>query len=363
MANIPKKIANIYWQATEIYANALSECKEDLILEYIKQRGFDKDFFAQYNIGLSPYNKTKSFLYENLITSNKLEPIELLETGLIKINKDKRLLEDYFGSRRLIFPVFENGSIKGFSSRTIFNNVMPKYKTLKYGTIGIYNGNLVKYNPKNLYICEGAIDCLSMLRMGFNAIGILGIENIGLEHQDIFLGFDNNIIILFDNDSNNAGFDAIFRVAKILNSFGLGNISYKQLPKKNDQKKIDVNAFMINEGQFSAKIKISELPAINIDPIFIHKSNNTDTKYNKSKIVEPEITSVVSKFVELKQEGPLKYRGQCPFPGHNDSTPSFIVYENTNTYKCFGCGKFGGPINFLMEFYGTDYKGAISHLC
>ncbi|MEO5905410.1 MAG: DNA primase, partial [Saprospiraceae bacterium] len=52
--------------------------------------------------------------------------------------------------------------------------------------------------------------------------------------------------------------------------------------------------------------------------------------------------------------------GLCPF--HHEKTPSFSVSPTRNIYKCFGCGKGGDSVNFVMEHEGYDYPEAIRHL-
>ncbi|WP_315824643.1 CHC2 zinc finger domain-containing protein [Paraflavitalea speifideaquila] len=55
---------------------------------------------------------------------------------------------------------------------------------------------------------------------------------------------------------------------------------------------------------------------------------------------------VVGSFVKLKKRG-TNYIGLCPF--HNEKSPSFSVSPSKEIYKCFGCGKSGNSISFLME--------------
>ncbi|MFA8433967.1 MAG: DNA primase [Marinifilaceae bacterium] len=72
-----------------------------------------------------------------------------------------------------------------------------------------------------------------------------------------------------------------------------------------------------------------------------------------------EITEVVSDFVTLKKRG-VNYLGLCPF--HNEKTPSFTVSPSKGIYKCFGCGKGGNSVNFIMEHEHLDYVGALKYL-
>lgn len=72
-----------------------------------------------------------------------------------------------------------------------------------------------------------------------------------------------------------------------------------------------------------------------------------------------EIMDVVGNFVKLKRRG-TNYLGLCPF--HNEKTPSFTVSPAKEIFKCFGCGKSGNLISFLMEHEKYSYVEAIRWL-
>lgn len=71
------------------------------------------------------------------------------------------------------------------------------------------------------------------------------------------------------------------------------------------------------------------------------------------------IVDVVSEFVTLKRSG-SGYKGLCPF--HNEKTPSFIVSPARGTCHCFGCGKGGTPVSFIMEHEQLTYPEALRWL-
>lgn len=71
------------------------------------------------------------------------------------------------------------------------------------------------------------------------------------------------------------------------------------------------------------------------------------------------IVDVVSEFVTLRKSG-ANYKGLCPF--HNEKTPSFIVTPSRNTCHCFGCGKGGTPVTFIMEHEQITYPEALRWL-
>ena len=71
------------------------------------------------------------------------------------------------------------------------------------------------------------------------------------------------------------------------------------------------------------------------------------------------IVEVVSEFVTLRRSG-ANYQGLCPF--HNEKTPSFYVSPARGTCHCFGCGKGGNPISFIMEHEQMTYPEALRWL-
>ena len=72
-----------------------------------------------------------------------------------------------------------------------------------------------------------------------------------------------------------------------------------------------------------------------------------------------QIVDVVQEFVPLKRRG-VNYLGLCPF--HNEKTPSFTVSPSKEIFKCFGCGKVGNAVNFIMEHEHLSYPEALKYL-
>lgn len=69
-----------------------------------------------------------------------------------------------------------------------------------------------------------------------------------------------------------------------------------------------------------------------------------------------DIVEIVGEFVKLKKRG-VNYLGNCPF--HNEKSPSFTVSPSKEIYKCFGCGKSGNAIGFVMEHEKYGYVEAL----
>ena len=76
-------------------------------------------------------------------------------------------------------------------------------------------------------------------------------------------------------------------------------------------------------------------------------------------IARTDLVDLVSESVRLTKKG-NSYWGCCPF--HSEKTPSFHVVPDRQIYKCFGCGKGGGAINFVMELENLPYRDAVAVL-
>lgn len=71
------------------------------------------------------------------------------------------------------------------------------------------------------------------------------------------------------------------------------------------------------------------------------------------------IEEVIGDYISLKKRG-VNLLGLCPF--HTEKTPSFTVSPTKGIYKCFGCGKSGNAVNFLMEHEHLSYPDALRYL-
>ena len=71
------------------------------------------------------------------------------------------------------------------------------------------------------------------------------------------------------------------------------------------------------------------------------------------------IVDVVSDFVTLKKRG-VNYIACCPF--HNEKTPSFVVSPSKGVFKCFGCGKAGNAVTFVMEHEHMSFVDALKYV-
>ena len=76
-------------------------------------------------------------------------------------------------------------------------------------------------------------------------------------------------------------------------------------------------------------------------------------------LARADLVDIVGRYVQLKKGG-ANFMGLCPF--HGEKSPSFSVSPGKQFYHCFGCGKNGNAIGFLMEHAGMSFVEAVSDL-
>jgi DNA primase len=75
--------------------------------------------------------------------------------------------------------------------------------------------------------------------------------------------------------------------------------------------------------------------------------------------IHADLVRIVSKYV-LLEESRRHLKGRCPF--HKDLTTSLLVYTEKNVFQCFGCGKGGGPVEFVMAIENKSREDAIQQI-
>lgn len=80
----------------------------------------------------------------------------------------------------------------------------------------------------------------------------------------------------------------------------------------------------------------------------IMPSRQIDYQALKDRI---DITDYIGRYVQLRRSGPTRMVGRCPF--HDEKTASFVVYQNTRSFYCFGCMAGGDVIDFAKRAHGS----------
>lgn len=86
------------------------------------------------------------------------------------------------------------------------------------------------------------------------------------------------------------------------------------------------------------------------DPTFIEKVRESNN-----------LVDIISRYTQLKGSG-NRHTGLCPFPNHNEKTPSFSVSEGQQLYHCFGCKKSGNIFHFVQEMQGLSFVESVEYL-
>ena len=82
-------------------------------------------------------------------------------------------------------------------------------------------------------------------------------------------------------------------------------------------------------------------------------------EYIQEVVRRNDIEEVVGQYVQLRRRG-RTLTGLCPF--HNEKTPSFVVYPETQSFYCFGCGAAGDVINFVRKYNNLGYVESVKQL-
>lgn len=86
---------------------------------------------------------------------------------------------------------------------------------------------------------------------------------------------------------------------------------------------------------------------------------NFDDVFLDELRMKNDIETIIGEHVELRKRGHI-FTGLCPF--HNEKTPSFTVYPDTQSFYCYGCGAGGEVITFTRKFYNLDFIEAVKLL-
>jgi len=94
-------------------------------------------------------------------------------------------------------------------------------------------------------------------------------------------------------------------------------------------------------------------------PTFYNLAMSIPQTFVQELIARADVIEIVGRYVQLKKGG-ANFMGLCPF--HSEKSPSFSVSPTKQFYHCFGCGKTGNAISFLMEHAGMSFVEAVQDL-
>jgi DNA primase len=136
-----------------------------------------------------------------------------------------------YGRHPIIIPyIDEQHRPFFFQARAIDKNVVPKELNLQKAIPFPYNKEVLDGKPGTVYLCEGAIDTLTLLGHNFNAVGIPGVNSFKPEWVEMFK--NKRVILCLDNDA--AGRASQTRISAMLHEVGLETHSFGLLPEGED---------------------------------------------------------------------------------------------------------------------------------
>ena len=222
----------------------------------------------------------------------------------------------------------------------------PKMLATPGGHAELYGWERVLANPEQIVICEGEFDRLALESRGFAAVTSTGgALTFRLTWAEAFREIPQ-VYICFDNDGPGlAGAERVVglipraRLVRLPDEVGEGG---------------DVTDFFVRLGRSREEFgrlleaaqplpeeqRIKELVPV---PTQAGAARNDEVERLKRSIA---IEDLIARYVELSTSG-QNYRAKCPF--HEDRKPSFVVYPETQSFYCFGCGERGDVLNFLMR--------------
>lgn len=288
----------IYEIASKFYQNNLSSSLGKKAIEYLLNRGIDRDTIKKFGIGLS---LSKSTLTDLLINKGiKLD--KLIELGLSNTMSNDLFLN------RIMFPLYDlSGNVVAFSGRIYNMKDSSKYINTKETTI-FKKGNLL-YNyhnarehlKKNDYviIMEGFMDVIRASIVGINnCVATMGTA-FTKEQANIIRKMTDNVILCFDGDK--AGEEATISAIKVLEGIG---INPKIIRLEDD---LDPDEYIIKNGKDAFLSKIDK--AINVIEYklsLLKKDKNFNNLEDISEYIDNSIKELIKVNDDILVELTLK---------------------------------------------------------
>ncbi len=235
------RLLQINKEAAKYYYILLRNEKGRQGIEYLKNRGLSDETIHQFGLGYS--DKFGGGLYQYLKRQGYPD-VDLKESGLFNVDERHGMYDKFWN--RVIFPIMDvNNKVIGFGGR-VMGDGKPKYLNSPETKLFDKSRNLYGLNAarlarkKNLIICEGYMDVISMHQAGFNhAVASLGTA-LTSPQASLMKRYTDEVLIIYDSDE--AGTRAALRAIPLLKEAGLATKVVNLKPYK------DPDEFIKNEG-------------------------------------------------------------------------------------------------------------------
>jgi DNA primase len=273
--------------ANRIYYKVGHELKNQAFKDFIQKRKINDETAKTFELGFAPKNNALLNYLETLPEKDKNLAIEAARfIGIIRDSKGGKGHYDFFRDR-ITFPVWDHsGSIRGFSSRAISDDQMPKY--LNSGESPVFDKRNILYGfniakttirkTSKVIICEGHMDVVSLHQYGFNYA--VGTQGVALSENCAKLLTNTADNIYLGMDSDDAGFVASIRINEIFLRLGVIAKFISYAPEK------DPDDFLKSHGRLELEERIENAPNF-LDYLLdkIINESNTETTDQKLQVL------------------------------------------------------------------------------
>jgi len=338
--------------SSKFFIETLNNKKNKNVLDYLNERGLNKEICQEFLIGYAP-SKNYDYQLIDFLKSKKINEEELIEIGLAK--KKYNNLYGYFYNRIMIPIVSTNGKIIAFGGRST-NSSEPKYLNSPESDVfskrnilfGAYNVKKRKQNIDNIILCEGYMDVIALFRFGYPAVASLGTA-VSEKQIDLLTKLSKNIFIVFDGDQ--AGKNASIRLFdKLLPLIKTDNVfRFVFLPNN-----LDPEEYLIKNGKDKFNVLLEKSYFIS-DIIWLmgikNKMNDTPEEIAKFwKFIRSKIYQIKEKNLQLAIRDDLENRInklRSKIRGYNSKTNNFV---NLNLPKIENDYRFKVIIAIILNF-------------
>jgi DNA primase len=313
---------------------------------YLKKRNITLKTAGKFNLGFSNELdfQLNKFIKKNGVSKQVILKISRLHSNGFPI----------FYSERIIFPIFKNEKPISFTGRSL-NDVDTKHMHTRGPLNGFYNHDRL-FECDTIYVTEGPFDCLSLEQLGYPSIALLRCRHNPANNR--CFSKIKKVVLLLDNDPNGSGQNGSIKMASdlLIDSSLHLDVMLATLPPNTD-----CNQLCIEKKPYEIRSAIRN--AVDFRYTMEYKNalkksqQKTESTQHEEKIYNISLFDVVEYYLGNSiRESDNKSFYICPF--HSETNPSFVVYHDTNTYYCFGCGAVGNQKTFIANMEKISYKSA-----
>lgn len=245
--------------AQKLYRKVATELKPKAFDDFIKSRNLNEESIINFGISYAPANNALTSYLNTIGEKDRSQAINIaLEVGIIKEGKWGHY--DFYRDR-VMFPIWDHsGNIRGFSSRSIREDQMPKYlnsgESFLFDKASILYGlNLARNEVRNkdaVIVVEGNMDVVSLHQFGFkNSVGTMGVA-LSTNSVKLLTNLTKNIFLGMDSD--NAGIAASEKINELFMEHGVIPKYIDYSPEK------DPDDFLNKFGRLELQKRIDNAP-------------------------------------------------------------------------------------------------------